>query len=159
MPNPNRPQYQDTIEETWGQAVADTVVRRYTSTADRDADLAGFTPAQLAGQVVTVQPAGAQPVAEIHDGTAWAPMPRVQGGEPVMATDGGGLLFVSVPAGGKVISAVATGAQVNFPVIMIRNNQIGAGGTQICFQLWNATGSGTIVNTTIQFAYVIVWSN
>jgi hypothetical protein len=73
MPNPNRPQYQDTIEETWGQAVADTVVRRYTSSADRDADLAGFTPAELAGQIVAIVPgAPALPHLQIHDGTAWA---------------------------------------------------------------------------------------
>ena len=45
MANPNRPQYQDTIASTWGQAVADTVVRRYATTAARNADLGGFTPA------------------------------------------------------------------------------------------------------------------
>jgi hypothetical protein len=72
MPNPDRPQYQDTIEETWGQAVADTVVRRYTSSADRDADLAAFTPAELMGQVVVIAPgAGALAYLQQHDGAAW----------------------------------------------------------------------------------------
>jgi hypothetical protein len=72
MPNPDRPQYQDTIEETWGQAVADTVVRRYATTADRDADLGAFPPAELAGQVVVIVPgAGATPYLQIHNGVAW----------------------------------------------------------------------------------------
>jgi hypothetical protein len=72
MPNPNRPQYQDTIEETWGQAVADTVVRRYANTADRDADLAGFTPAELNGQLIVIAPGGGvTPILEQHDGASW----------------------------------------------------------------------------------------
>ena len=54
MTNPNRPQYQETIESAWGQAVADTVVRRYATAAERDADLAAFTPAELKGQLVAV---------------------------------------------------------------------------------------------------------
>jgi hypothetical protein len=75
MPNPNRPQYQDTIEETWGDAVADTVVRRYANTADRDADLAGFTPAELGGQVVAIVPgAGVLPYCQQHDGAGWRSM-------------------------------------------------------------------------------------
>jgi hypothetical protein len=78
MPNPNRPQYQDTIEETWGQAVADTVVRRYTSSADRDADLAEFTPAELMGQVVVLAPGGAIPYLQSHDGVRWGPVSPMQ---------------------------------------------------------------------------------
>jgi hypothetical protein len=69
-PNPDRPQYQDTIEETWGQAVADMVVRRYATTADRDADLGGFTPAELAGQVVAIL-LGGEVFLQRHDGAAW----------------------------------------------------------------------------------------
>ena len=67
MPNPNRPQYKDTIASTWGQAVADTVVRRYGTAAERDADLSTFTPAELKGQVVTIGGS-----LEVHDGTEWA---------------------------------------------------------------------------------------
>jgi hypothetical protein len=81
MPNPNRPQYQDTIEETWGQAVADTVVRRYANTADRDADLAGFTPAELMGQLVVIA-AGvpAIPYIQEHDGARWRGLPAERDG-------------------------------------------------------------------------------
>jgi hypothetical protein len=72
MPNPDRPQYQDTIEETWGQAVADTVVRRYTSSADRDADLGAFTPAELGGQLIVIATPGSLPFLQQHDGAgAW----------------------------------------------------------------------------------------
>ncbi len=49
MPNPTRPQYQEIIESSWGRAVADTVVRRYSSTAERGADLAGIPVDELEG--------------------------------------------------------------------------------------------------------------
>jgi hypothetical protein len=69
--NPDRPQYQDIIDEAWGQSVADHVIRRYRDAAERDADLAGISPADLAGQVVAiVDPAGV-PFLEQHDGAAW----------------------------------------------------------------------------------------
>jgi hypothetical protein len=102
MPNPNRPQYQDTVEETWGQAVADTVVRRYANTADRDADLAGFTPAELAGQLVTIAPGGGVlPWLASHDGNAWqdiAPTPKF--GNPFVgaAPPGPARLYVTTNA-------------------------------------------------------------
>jgi hypothetical protein len=99
MPNPNRPQYQDTIEETWGQAVADTVVRRYTSSADRDADLAGFTPAQLTGQVVAIAPgAGALPYLMQHNGAAWVlTVAPIQAGSSVVVTNSGGAVNIFPP--------------------------------------------------------------
>jgi len=80
MPNPNRPAFGDVIDETWGQIVADEVVRRYASVAERDSDLVGFTPAQLAGQVVAIVPAGplatsGPPWLEVHDGVGWRPSP------------------------------------------------------------------------------------
>lgn len=72
MTNPNRPQYEDTIASTWGQAVADTVVRRYATTAARDADVAGLTLAALTGQVIVIVPGGGSiPYLQVHDGTAW----------------------------------------------------------------------------------------
>jgi hypothetical protein len=71
MPNPARPSFDEVIAETWGDAVSDTVVRRFATAAARDADLAGFTPAQLRGQVVWLDtPAQLQ----YHDGTTWHPV-------------------------------------------------------------------------------------
>jgi hypothetical protein len=76
MANPDRPDFGQVIDETWGQIVADTVVRRYATTADRDADLVGFTPAQLAGQTVAIIPTDGSPAwLELHDGTGWRPTP------------------------------------------------------------------------------------
>lgn len=69
--NPNRPQYQDVIESSWGQAVADTVVRRYDTTAERDADLP-FAPDVLAGQVVAIT--GPPAALYMHDGVSWGLM-------------------------------------------------------------------------------------
>jgi hypothetical protein len=92
MPNPNRPQYQETIEETWGQAVADTVVRRYANTADRDADLAGFTPAELMGQLVVIAPgAGVIPHLEEHNGAVW------HSASPTSDADGNGVILKAAP--------------------------------------------------------------
>jgi hypothetical protein len=62
MPNPTRPQYQEIIESSWGRAVADTVVRRYSSTAERDADLAGIPVDELEGQVVAIAPGSARAI-------------------------------------------------------------------------------------------------
>jgi hypothetical protein len=103
MPNPNRPQYQDTIEETWGQAVADTVLRRYANTADRDADLAGFAPAQLAGQVVTIAASGSLPLLQQHDGAGWRNLPgplygyAEKGTDQVMSTLPGNVVGLELP--------------------------------------------------------------
>ena len=52
--------------------MADTVVRRYSSTAERDADLT-FTPDVLKGQMVAVT--GPPPVVYLHDGTRWNALP------------------------------------------------------------------------------------
>jgi hypothetical protein len=143
MPNPNRPQYQDTIEETWGQAVADTVVRRYTSSADRDADLAGFTPAELAGQVVAIVQGGGVAYIEEHDGVQWHPLasrlavgpqgliwgtPWADGtpltvleGPSILGTDGIGNTYLDVSAGnyrlgytGLVMPTAPVGGQFLF---------------------------------------------
>ena len=64
--NPARPQFQDVIDEAWGDQVADHVIRRFATAGDRDTDLAGIAAADLAGQLVTV---GNGP--QLHDGTAW----------------------------------------------------------------------------------------
>ena len=71
--NPNRPQYQGTIESTWGQSVADHVIRRYASPAERDADLteAGLTAEDLEGQVVAITGAGRPPFLELAAGNIW----------------------------------------------------------------------------------------
>lgn len=81
--NPNRPEYMDTIESTWGQSVADHVTRRYASAGERDADLAALTAADLFGQVVFVGPAGAPTgfgYLQIHNGTGWVTVLGVPGG-------------------------------------------------------------------------------
>jgi len=75
MTNPYRPAYGQTIEESWGQAVADTVVRTYPDTATRDADLSGFSATDLAGQVVAITPAGGMASLQYHDGTQWQTIP------------------------------------------------------------------------------------
>ena len=69
--NPNRPQYQGTIESTWGQSVADHVIRRYATTAARDADLAVLAPADLEGQVVAITGAGRVPFLELMSSGVW----------------------------------------------------------------------------------------
>ena len=100
MPNPARPQYQDIIESTWGQAVADTVIRRYATAAARDADLAAFTPAQLLGQVVTV---GAALL--VHNGgtvNPWGPPGRIA---RVIADGTSASVTVNIPAWVASISA------------------------------------------------------
>jgi hypothetical protein len=83
MPNPGRPQYQDIIDEAWGDQVADRVVRRYVDDVERDADLAGFTPAELAGQLVAIVPAApASPYLQRHDGALWRGEPAAIDGAP-----------------------------------------------------------------------------
>jgi hypothetical protein len=79
MPNPTRPIFGEVIDETWGDLVADHVVRQYANAAERDADFAGFAPADLQGQLVGINPP--PPVINYlqqHDGTAWHPRPIVR---------------------------------------------------------------------------------
>jgi hypothetical protein len=83
--NPTRPVAGDPIAEDWGQGVADRVIRRYPSEADRDLDLAGFAPAELAGQMVAICPAGAAAYLTLHDGASWT-VPAGGGGGPPGAT-------------------------------------------------------------------------
>ena len=58
MPNPARPVTLTTIDTAWGNAVADSVVRVYPNAATRDADLAGFSAADLLGQVCVLSDTG-----------------------------------------------------------------------------------------------------
>ena len=85
--NPNRPEYQDTIESTWGQSVADHVVRRYSSPAERDADLAELLPGDLVGQMVAICPSSSIPYLETHDGVAWSPVVETRAGTGAVVTD------------------------------------------------------------------------
>jgi hypothetical protein len=71
MQNPARPSFGDVIDEGWGDLTADRVVRRYATTAERDLDLTGIDPADLAGQVVTITAPGGYPYEQVHDGTRW----------------------------------------------------------------------------------------
>jgi hypothetical protein len=158
MPNPNRPQYQDTIEETWGQAVADTVVRRYASTADRDADLAGFSPAELAGQVVVVlRGAGLPPQVHTHDGAAWRVLgePFIIAAELGVTVDAWGNWNVDLPAGARLVAATAVGAQEGLSIHMVRHTTNGPTfGTRVSFRSYFTNSATNPVNTTIGAAYI-----
>jgi hypothetical protein len=57
---------------TFGRPAADTVIRRYSTAAERDADVAGIPLDELAGQVTTLT-AGVAPRSDMHDGSAWRP--------------------------------------------------------------------------------------
>jgi hypothetical protein len=88
MPNPTRPNFGEVIDETWGDLTADHVLRRYVNAAERDADVAGLTPAALAGQLIAIVPGGAAiPYFQEHDGTAW---------RSLIAQENGGGIIVKV---------------------------------------------------------------
>jgi hypothetical protein len=69
--NPARPNYQDIIDEAWGDQVADHVIRRYRDTAERDADFVGVPPDELTGQMIAIIAGGQIPYLQQHDGTVW----------------------------------------------------------------------------------------
>jgi hypothetical protein len=104
--NPERPQYQDIIDEAWGDQVADHVIRRYRDAAERDADLAGFSPADLAGQVIAIAPGGALPYLQAHDGAGWANLPTAQAGYASVQLDGFGWGRIIFPKPFQVIPVV-----------------------------------------------------
>jgi hypothetical protein len=106
MPNPDRPTNGETIADAWGRAVADSVVRVYPNAATRDADLTGFTAADLRGQVTYLEDLGA---VEVHDGPGGWRKPwnlpwglvnhhSVDVGTP--AVDGGGYTIINAPCTG-----------------------------------------------------------
>jgi hypothetical protein len=138
--NPNRPQYQDTIESTWGQAVADHVIRRYATPAERDSDLAGLTQADLEGQLVAIlSPTGTY--LQHHRGGVWATLPDIQSGETYVSTDGASNAYITFPRpfGGKpqyfsANAGAGTGGGVTF--------QANGNGDATKLQLtaWNAAG-------------------
>ena len=108
--NPNRPAYLDTIESTWGQSVADHVVRRYATMAARDADLGSHPVADLAGQIVTVNPANGDSQQWVHDGARWRAAPLMKGGLTSATTNSGSvctILFTTpFPAGYQLFGLV-----------------------------------------------------
>jgi hypothetical protein len=71
MANPSRPNFKDVIDNQWGTLVANQVVRRYANAAERDADLAGFAPADLAGQVCLLTAVGYKMLYQVHNGASW----------------------------------------------------------------------------------------
>jgi hypothetical protein len=154
MPNPIRPSFGEVIDETWGDLVADHVVRRYVNAAERDADLAGLTAAELAGQVVVLVPgpAGTPPQIQLHDGTGWVTEPRVAAGfdgYSVVTTDTWGNWSVALPPGAKAGGAVANGSQENLAFVMVRHlANWPAGSNSIGFRAWAPDGSNP-ANTTI----------
>jgi hypothetical protein len=93
--NPNRPQFQDTIASTWGQSVADHVIRRYASTAARDADLTGISAADLAGQYVAINPTPGDVSLWRHDGIRWNAQPIIKSGQNTPGTNASSQLSVT----------------------------------------------------------------
>ena len=106
MSNPARPVSGNVIDTVWGLNVADAVVRTYPNAASRDADLTGFTSADLLGQVVHLQDTGALLV---YNGPTvqWTPPWNVAWGAHAHAinttlnvtvgTTGGPVLSLAVP--------------------------------------------------------------
>jgi hypothetical protein len=89
MANPSRPQFKDVIDQTWGQLVADRIIRRYASVAERDADLAGVV--DLDGQMVVMTPGAGEPAYLLQRiGGVWrtVPDPFIQRGEAGIILDG-----------------------------------------------------------------------
>lgn len=99
MANPARPNFKDVIDNQWGQLTADRVTRRYANAAERDADLAGFAPADLAGQVCILTAAvGTKMLWQVHNGTVWVnamQIPRPTGGAQLCAFPISGTAAVS----------------------------------------------------------------
>jgi hypothetical protein len=88
------------------------------------------------------------------------PGPYVLGGEVAGTTDSFGNFTLTnvVPAGGKVISAVACGSQSTFLTLVVRNNtDMPAGGRSVIFRVFNGAGAG-VANSTVAIAYTICWS-
>jgi hypothetical protein len=74
-PNPERPSRGEILDPAaFGRPSADTIIRRFTSPAERDADLAGKTPDELMGQAVSLRSpnAGVHTLA-MHEGIAANP--------------------------------------------------------------------------------------
>ena len=155
--NPNRPQYQDTIESTWGQSVADHVIRRYASAAERDADLAALTPADLDGQVCVITGSNGVPYMQEHRQGQWH-------GEVVRFG----------------VSTVTVGGAANFSVVyeempgtpQFRLALVGPGmpAGMVCsptwnavpgnceFQVWNADGSASAQGSILNICWIVGWS-
>ena len=137
--NPNRPEYMDTIESTWGQSVADHVIRRYGTEAERDADLAALTPADLEGQVVAI--GSGFPALCFYTGGRWIYPADVQAGQAWISTDGASNAYITFPrqfAGvpQTVLANAGAGTQngVVFSGTSARNTQ------QAQITAWNGTG-------------------
>jgi len=153
MPNPSRPQFRGVIDETWGQLVADRVVRRYASAAERDADLAGLP--DLEGQLVAMVPGGGvAPFLVVRSRGAWVQAaPDMQIGFAQQSTDVNGFITVAFPR------AWGPGSS---PIVLAMPLQ-GPGG--LVWDLWASTNSyfsirarnglGTVfANTPISFFWL-----
>jgi hypothetical protein len=157
MPNPNRPQYQDTIEETWGQAVADTVVRRYANTADRDADFEGRPGAELIGQLVAITPPGGRAYLEeyVNETYGWTPLPSIVAKEIGVTLDTWGNWVDQLPPGAVLVSATANAAQESNQLLMVRHLTLApTGGNLVGFRSWWSNSPTNPANTTIIVAYL-----
>jgi hypothetical protein len=163
--NPDRPQFQDTIDEAWGQSVADHVVRRYPDAAARDADLA-LPPAELAGQVVAIGPAAGPVHLQCHDGATWVELVaasqapyRVIGQNANVNTDAWGNWNINLPAGAKLQSATAVASQEGNQLLMVRH--LGNGpdnGARVSFRAWWTMTATNPTNTTIGVSYIAVYT-
>jgi hypothetical protein len=150
MANPNRPEYQDTIESSWGQLVADHVVRRYGTAAERDADLAGLTAPELEGQVVNVNGD-----IQVYRAGAWVTRAFTVSGASTVTTDGFGNAAIGLPAGARSLGAAMSGAQIGFQFVPVRNTQDSPlGSPSVMFVIYNTAG-GTHPNTAVALSWVI----
>ena len=153
--NPNRPEYMDTIESTWGQSVADHVIRRYATMAEATADLDELDPADLEGQVIAV--GAVVPGLVQRLGGLWHPVPAmdVQGGTDWISTDGASSAYITFlrPFAGPPQTRVAcagdgTGGGVTF--------QPNASYNASTFQVtaWNAAGGAYGAGAVFQVNWI-----
>ena len=150
--NPNRPEYLGTIESTWGQSVADHVVRRYASYAERDADLADLLASgDLEGQIVNVNGTPSE-----YSHGQWVELRPVVCGSDTFTTDGGGNFTVPLPAHSGWYGIAANGADSTWIYLIVVNTTTGIPGTSRCqLQVRNAASpTAVMANTACKVSFV-----
>jgi hypothetical protein len=154
LSNPVRPEFQDIIDEAWGDQVSDMVVRRYVDTAARDSDLGAFTPATLDGQVVAIVPAPpGVPYLQQHNGIGWAtvgsavPEPLLAGALTQSFTDPSGEVWI---ANGNVAAGAWQRASGVLHARVYRNaafSLLTGSGTPIAFDTASEDPFGLLLTT------------
>ena len=140
--NPNRPEYMDTVESTWGQSVADHVIRRYATIGERDADLAALTPADLEGQTVAITQGGPGTYLVQNRGGVWVPIPDIQVGQDWLVVGGASeatITFHRPFAGPPHMFMGNVGYTTIYGITVMPTQNLSATGQQV--QLFQANGS------------------